>query len=124
MIFLFSDYSSELIHFKTSDALTQYYSLPDGQAVEISSEMISTPEPLFNPETLLGADDTIASQEPIHKLVNNAFRRYHVYSRYSLFVLINPITLSVIHCAAANKFKTVDVMEKYCSVAFILMVTL
>ena len=78
MIFFFLDYSSELIHFKTSDALTQYYSLPDGQVVEISSEMISTPEPLFNPETLLGADDTIASQEPIHKLVNNAFRRYHV----------------------------------------------
>ena len=62
--------------FKTSDALTQFYSLPDGQTVDISSEMITTPEPLFNPETLLGADDTIASQLPIHKLVNNAFGRY------------------------------------------------
>ena len=70
-----TDYSSELKKFKTSDAMTQYYSLPDGQTVEISSEMINTPEPLFNPETLLGADDTIASQMPMHRLVHNAFRR-------------------------------------------------
>ncbi|XP_078344788.1 uncharacterized protein LOC144630315 isoform X2 [Oculina patagonica] len=69
------DYPSELKQFKTNDALTQFYSLPDGQTVDISSEMITTAEPLFNPETLLGADDTIASQLPVHKLVNNAFRR-------------------------------------------------
>ena len=74
-----TDYSSEMKQFKTSDALTQFYSLPDGQTVDISSEMITTPEPLFNPETLLGADDTIASQLPIHKLVNNAFARYIVF---------------------------------------------
>lgn len=75
MAYVSQDYSSEMKEFKTRDALTQFYSLPDGQAVEISSEMISTPEPLFNPETLLGADDTIASQPPMHKLVNNAFKR-------------------------------------------------
>ena len=74
-----TDYSSEMKQFKTSDAQTQFYSLPDGQTVDISSEMITTPEPLFNPETLLGADDTIASQLPIHKLVNNAFARYIVF---------------------------------------------
>ena len=74
-MFIVTDYSSELTQFKTNDALTKFYSLPDGQTVEVSSEMISTVEPLFNPETLLGADDTVASQLPIHKLVNNAFRR-------------------------------------------------
>ena len=73
------DYSSELKKFKTSDAMTQFYSLPDGQKVEISSEMVTTPEPLFNPETLLGADDTVASQMPVHRLVNSAFRRYDIF---------------------------------------------
>lgn len=72
---MFTDYSSELKQFKTNAGLTQFYSLPDGQTVDISSEMISTAEPLFNPEALLGADDTVASQLPMHKLVNNAFRR-------------------------------------------------
>ena len=75
VLFIFTDYSSELKQFKTNDALTRFYSLPDGQTVDISSEMISTAEPLFDPETLLGVDDTIASQPPMHKLVNNAFRR-------------------------------------------------
>ena len=82
--FSVTDYSSEMKQFKTSDALTQFYSLPDGQTVDISSEMITTPEPLFNPETLLGADDTIASQLPIHKLVNNAFGRYTLHRLYLL----------------------------------------
>lgn len=77
-LFIVTDFSSELKQFKTNDALTQFYSLPDGQTVDISNEMISTSEPLFNPETLLGADDTIASQSPIHKLINNAYRRYHL----------------------------------------------
>ena len=74
-LYIFTDYSSELKQFKTNAALTKFYSLPDGQTVDISSEMISTAEPLFDPETLLGVDDTIASQLPMHKLVNNAFRR-------------------------------------------------
>lgn len=74
-LFIVVDYSAELKQFKTNDALTQFYKLPDGQTVDISSELISTAEPLFNPETLLGADDTIASQLPVHKLINNAFRR-------------------------------------------------
>lgn len=85
-LFIFTDYSSELKQFKTSDALTRFYSLPDGQTVDISSEMISTAEPLFDPETLLGVDDTIASQLPMHKLVNNAFRR----SDSVLFQLLLP----------------------------------
>ncbi|XP_022794420.1 actin-100-like [Stylophora pistillata] len=75
MAYVAQDYPRELHQYKTSDTLTRYYMLPDGQSVDISSEMITTAEPLFNPETLLGADDTVASQFPIHKLVNNAFRR-------------------------------------------------
>ena len=65
--------------FKTSDRLTKFYSLPDGQTVVISSEMISTVEPLFDPETLVGVDDTIASQMPLHSLVNTAFKRLDPY---------------------------------------------
>ena len=85
---MFTDYSSELKQFKTNAALTQFYSLPDGQTVDISSEMISTAEPLFNPETLLGADDTVASQLPMHKLVNNAFRRLDsVFFSFSYYVI-------------------------------------
>jgi len=85
---MFTDYSSELKQFKTNAALTQFYSLPDGQTVDISSEMISTAEPLFNPETLLGADDTVASQLPMHKLVNSAFRRLDsVLFSFSYFVM-------------------------------------
>ncbi|XP_074629186.1 uncharacterized protein LOC141886805 isoform X2 [Acropora palmata] len=75
MAYVAKDYEAEMEQFKTSDKLTKFYSLPDGQTVVISSEMINTVEPLFDPETLLDADDTIASQIPIHGLVNTAFKR-------------------------------------------------
>lgn len=75
MAYVAKDYEAEMEQFKTSDKLTKFYSLPDGQTVVISSEMINTVEPLFEPETLLDADDTIASQMPIHGLVNSAFKR-------------------------------------------------
>lgn len=75
MAYVAKDYDAEMNQFKTSDALTKFYSLPDGQTVVISNEMISTVEPLFDPETLVGADDTVASQMPLHGLVNSAFKR-------------------------------------------------
>ena len=61
--------------YKTSAALTQYYKLPDGQMIDVSSEKIQSVEPLFAPSTLMSADDTVASQLPIHRLVHNAIAR-------------------------------------------------
>ena len=72
--------------YKTSAALTQYYKLPDGQMIDVSSEKIQSVEPLFAPSTLMSADDTVASQLPIHRLVHNAIARLgmtgHFLSHY------------------------------------------
>ena len=59
--------------------------------------MISTAEPLFNPEILLGADDTVASQLPMHKLVNNAFRRLDsALFSFSLLCSVHVMNLTIV----------------------------
>ena len=68
--------------YKTSAALTQYYKLPDGQMIDVSSEKIQSVEPLFAPSTLMSADDTVASQLPIHRLVHNAIARLEMTGHF------------------------------------------
>ena len=70
--------------YKTSAALTQYYKLPDGQMIDVSSEKIQSVEPLFAPSTLMSADDTVASQLPIHRLVHNAIARLGMTDHFKL----------------------------------------
>lgn len=70
------DFNSEVQSFKTNDALTKYYTLPDGQVIDIGYECMSCVEPLFQPSELLSADVTTASQSPVHEMVNKAIKRY------------------------------------------------
>lgn len=69
------DYKSEIQNYKTNDSLTKYYTLPDGQIIDIGYECMSCVEPLFQPGELMSADATTASQAPVHEMVNNAIKR-------------------------------------------------
>ena len=74
-LFLFSDFEAEMEQYKTNAGLTTHYKLPDGQMIDIHGEQIQSVEPLFAPSTLVLANDTVASQSPMHKLVHDSMRR-------------------------------------------------